>query len=70
MDNTPEVSNEQKANHQEKVKLDEILKSLFVVSKKVLITMMSSLFHENFDAELTEVTLIKRSMERIYTKYC
>ena len=43
-------------NKEQQVKLDEILKSLFAVSKKVLITMMNSLFKENFDAEMTEVT--------------
>jgi hypothetical protein len=40
----------------ERVKLDEILKSLFNVSKKVLIKMMNSLFNESFDVEMTEIT--------------
>jgi hypothetical protein len=40
----------------ERVKLDEILKSLFNVSNKVLITMMNSLFQETFDIETTEVS--------------
>lgn len=40
----------------ERVKLDEILKSLFKVSNKVLITMMNSLFQENFDIESTEIS--------------
>lgn len=39
-----------------RVKLDEILKSLFGVSKKVLIKMMNSLFNENFDINMTDVT--------------
>jgi len=39
-----------------RVKLHEILKSLFVVSKKVLITMMNSLFKEDFDVSMTEIT--------------
>ena len=42
--------------NEQRVKLDEILKSLFAVSKKVLITMMNSLFKENFDVEMTEIT--------------
>ena len=40
----------------ERVKLDEILKSLFNVSKKVLIKMMNSLFNESFDVEMTEIS--------------
>ena len=39
-----------------RVKLDEVLKSLFNVSKKVLIGMMNSLFHEDYDIDSTEVT--------------
>lgn len=46
----------QKEANSERVKLDEILKSLFNVSNKVLITMMNSLFQENFDIETTEVS--------------
>jgi hypothetical protein len=42
--------------NEQRVKLDEILKSLFAVSKKVLVTMMNSLFHENLDVNTTEVT--------------
>lgn len=42
--------------NEQRVRLDEILKSLFAVSKKVLIQMMNSLFKENFDIEDTEVT--------------
>ncbi|MBU3102306.1 hypothetical protein KPL44_24005 [Clostridium sp. DSM 17811] len=42
--------------NEQRVKLDEILKSLFAVSKKVLITMMNSLFKEDFDVEMTEIT--------------
>ncbi|MBU3159838.1 hypothetical protein KPL37_08750 [Clostridium frigoris] len=41
---------------EQRVKLDEILKSLFAVSKKVLITMMNSLFKENFDVKMAEIT--------------
>ena len=41
---------------EQRVKLDEILKSLFAVSKKVLIAMMNSLFKENFDIKNTEIT--------------
>jgi len=40
----------------QRVKLDEILKSLFAVSKKVLIAMLNSLFKENFDDKMTEIT--------------
>jgi predicted transposase/invertase (TIGR01784 family) len=40
----------------ERVKLDQILKSLFNVSRKVLIEMMNSLFKENYDLENTEIT--------------
>ncbi|WP_394884703.1 hypothetical protein [Clostridium butyricum] len=36
-----------KEGDENRVKLDEVLKSLFNVSKKVLIEMMNSLFHEN-----------------------
>ena len=39
-----------------RVKLDEVLKSLFNVSKKVLLEMMNSLFHEDYDIDNTEVT--------------
>ena len=45
-----------KNTEDQSVKLDEILKSLFVVSKKVLITMMNSLFKEDFDEGMTEIT--------------
>ena len=38
------------------VKMDEILKVLFGVSKKVLLAMLNSLFEENFDAESTSIT--------------
>ena len=48
-----EVVRNQESND---VKLDEILKSLFTVSKKVLIKMMNSIFKENFDEENTEIT--------------
>lgn len=40
----------------QKVKLDEILKSLFNVSKKVLIQMMNSLFKEDFEIDMTEIS--------------
>ena len=40
----------------ERLKLDEILKSLFTVSSKVLINMLNSLFKENYVAEATEVS--------------
>lgn len=40
----------------ERVKLDEILKSLFTVSSKVLINMLNSLFKESYTAEATEVS--------------
>ncbi|WHH57506.1 hypothetical protein [Petroclostridium sp. X23] len=43
-------------DNDQRVKLDEILKSLFAVSKKVLIEMMNSLFYENFDVDMVEVT--------------
>ena len=39
-----------------RVHLDEILKHLFDCSQNVLVNMMNGLFHENFDASLTEVT--------------
>jgi predicted transposase/invertase (TIGR01784 family) len=46
----------QKGANSERVKLDEILKSLFTVSSKVLINMLNSLFKENYAAEATEVS--------------
>ena len=45
-----------KEDSDERVKLDQILKSLFNVSRKVLIEMMNSLFKENYDLENTEIT--------------
>lgn len=39
------------------IKLDEILKSLFSVSARVLINMLNSLFEEDFPAETTQVSL-------------
>lgn len=45
-----------KEANQERVKLDEILKSLFTVSSKVLVNMLNSLFKENYVAEATEVS--------------
>ena len=41
----------------ERVKLDEIVKSLFTVSRKVLIGLMNGLFNENYDIESTEITI-------------
>ncbi|KLU59918.1 hypothetical protein CEB3_c40520 [Peptococcaceae bacterium CEB3] len=46
----------QKDAGSERVKLDEILKSLFTVSGKVLINMLNSLFKENYAIEATEVS--------------
>jgi hypothetical protein len=46
----------QKEANSERVKLDEILKSLFTVSSKVLINMLNSLFKENYAVEATEVS--------------
>lgn len=46
----------QKDKKSDSVKLDQILKSLFNVSKKVLIGMMNSLFKENYDVENTDIT--------------
>lgn len=40
----------------ERVKLDEILKSLFALSSTVLINMLNSLFKENYAAESTELS--------------
>ena len=45
-----------KEANSEWVKLDEILKSLFTVSSKVLINMLNSLFKENYAIEATEVS--------------
>jgi len=45
-----------KEGDENRVKLDEVLKSLFNVSKKVLIEMLNSLFHENYDIDSTEIT--------------
>ena len=45
-----------KEANSERVKLDEILKSLFTVSSRVLINMLNSLFKENYAAEATEVS--------------
>lgn len=38
------------------LELNEIMKSLFVVSKKVLLEMMNALFHENFNEDETEIS--------------
>jgi putative ABC transport system permease protein len=46
----------QKKTSSERVKLDEILKSLFNVSAKVLINMLNSLFKENYTVETTAVS--------------
>lgn len=43
-------------NGDTRIRLDEIIKSLFKVSKKVLIEMMNSLFKENYDIENTQIT--------------
>jgi hypothetical protein len=53
--------------NEQRVKLDEILKSLFAVSKKVLVMMMNSLFQENFDEETTEVTF--ENSEFVFHEY-
>lgn len=45
-----------KKSDSERVKLDEILKSLFSVSGKVLINMLNSLFKENYAVETTAVS--------------
>jgi len=45
-----------KTGDEQRVKLDEILKSLFAVSKKVLVTMMNSLFKEDFDVKMTDIS--------------
>ena len=45
-----------KEGDESRVKLDEVLKSLFNVSKKVLMGMMNSLFHEDYDIDSTEIT--------------
>ena len=55
--------NEEVKENGERVKLDEILKSLFTVSNKVLVNMMNSLFKENFDAEITKVTFGKNELD-------
>lgn len=46
----------QKEANSDRIKLDEILKSLFTVSNKVLINMLNSLFKENYATEATEVS--------------
>lgn len=43
-------------NQSNDLQLDEIMKSLFVVSKNVLLEMMNTLFHENFNQEETEIS--------------
>ena len=43
-------------SNEQRIKLDEILKSLFAVSKKVLMKMMNGLFEEKYDLESTEIT--------------
>lgn len=57
----------QKDTNSESVKLDEILKSLFSVSGRVLINMLNSLFAEDFPAETTHISLT--SNEFIDDKY-
>lgn len=41
----------------ESVKLDEIIKSLFAVSNEVLIQLMNSLFHEDYDSQAIDITI-------------
>jgi predicted transposase/invertase (TIGR01784 family) len=43
-------------NNKEKIRLDEVIKSLFAVSKPTLLKMMNSLFDENFDIDSTEIS--------------
>lgn len=51
----------------EHIKLDEILKSLFTVSNKVLLDMMNTLFHEDYKIEETLITV--GNNEFITSKY-
>ena len=60
----PNKSPKQKTEH---IKLDEILKSLFTVSNKVLINMMNTLFHENYKIDETSITIVNN--EFITSKY-
>jgi len=56
-------------NKSNKIKLDQIVKSLFTVSSKVLVNMMNSLFKENFDAEVTQVSFSKDELDIKFDNY-
>ena len=49
-------STEKKQERQESVKLDEIMRLLFDMSKETLVNMLNGLFGETFDPELVEIT--------------
>ena len=57
-------SPKQKTEH---IKLDEILKSLFTVSNKVLLNMMNTIFHEDHKIDETSITVVNN--EFITSKY-
>jgi len=61
--------NEEQKENSERVKLDEILKSLFTTSNKVLVNMMNSLFKENFDVEVTKVNFGKNELDIVTDDY-
>lgn len=46
----------QQSQKEQQVRLDEIMKVMFSVTQKLLVTMLNSLFQENFAAEDTEIT--------------
>ncbi|WP_304125511.1 hypothetical protein [Methanosphaera cuniculi] len=50
----PNKSQKQKTEY---IKLDEILKSLFSVSNKVLLNMINTIFHENYSTKDTTITV-------------
>ncbi|WP_304123367.1 hypothetical protein [Methanosphaera cuniculi] len=62
-----ENSNKSPKQKTEYIKLDEILKSLFTVSNKVLINMINTIFHENYNTKDTTIT--RRNTEFITPEY-
>ncbi len=49
--------------------LDQIMKSMFSLSAKVVITMLNSLFDEDYDPENTEVSLTNNEFVLEYNDY-
>jgi hypothetical protein len=50
-----DINKKTKTKKSDRAKIDEIMKYLFSVSKETLVTMLNSLFHENFAPEQVEI---------------